>query len=360
MTGYVPIVAREKSHTFEVVLDKSHWVIVFASTHCLDSRAETSDRQDNDIANLLGCFHAGKVLPGNVAVAGAHIEVIWVVEVGENSVCPDGWASEFNDTLVVLAKKTSLLALQSFLRDGSYNVNEDRVTGLGLNCPLAKLNATRVPISPIWTIGISLNANHHAVRIGRHIRGDPISSALQRNRVNVRVDTAASKQNKIAEEIGLLYGQGQGIVGFDDLRNGGVKVPDEVNSDVVGNDFVNKGGMLDGPAGLGLAEHVCKLALRRRVFPGLPDVGRRLRVDIVRELVLELLLERAPVQVVEADLRLWLLVGRVGRVEGLVLLLLLLLLLRLQFCLEFCLLQGLGLCLFGGLLLGYLGWAQPG
>lgn len=93
---------------------------------------------------------------------------------------------------------------------------------------------------------------------------------------------------------------------------------DEVDGDVVGDDLVDKVGVVDGPAGLGLAERLAELALGRGVLPRLPDVGGELCVDVVGKLVLELLLERAGVQLVEGDLLLGLLGRGVGAVEDLV------------------------------------------
>lgn len=95
-------------------------------------------------------------------------------------------------------------------------------------------------------------------------------------------------------------------------------MPDQEHGHVVGDDLVDKGGVVDAPAGLWLAEHLLELALRRRVLPRLPDVRRRLGVDIVGELVLELLRERLQTQLLEGDLHLGLLGEAVGQVEGVV------------------------------------------
>lgn len=117
-------------------------------------------------------------------------------------------------------------------------------------------------------------------------------------------------------------------------------MPDQVDSDVVRDDLVDEGRVVDGPAGLWLAEDVLELALSGRVLPRLPDVCRRLCVDVVGELVLELLSQRLLPQVVVAqlDLRLGLLGRGIGRVE--------------------CLLRLLGLlCILLG---GLLGRIDPG
>ena len=113
---------------------------------------------------------------------------------------------------------------------------------------------------------------------------------------------------------------------------------DEVHGDVVGDDLVDKVGVVNGPARLGLAEGLAELALGRRVLPRLPDVGGELGVDVVGELVLELLLEGPCMQLVEADLLLGLLGRCVWAIEGLVWLVCFL-----------CLVLGLGLGLCGRL-----------
>jgi len=73
-------------------------------------------------------------------------------------------------------------------------------------------------------------------------------------------------------------------------------MPDQVDSDIIGNDLVHKSRMVNGPAGFGLAELLSEFALGRGVLPSLPDVGRELCVDVVGKLVLELLAQRLLVQ----------------------------------------------------------------
>lgn len=94
-------------------------------------------------------------------------------------------------------------------------------------------------------------------------------------------------------------------------------MPDQVYGNVVGDDLVNEGRVVNGPACFSLAEGIAELALRGSIFPSLPNVCGCLGVDIVGELVLELLAERLLRQDIHADLRLWLLWRRFGRVEGL-------------------------------------------
>lgn len=155
--------AREGVRTLKVVLHKCHLVVVFASAHGLDARTEACNRQDNDVADLLWCLHACEVLPCDVSLASAHVEVIGIVKVGKNGVRPDRRASELNYALVVLVEFAQLLALQRLLCNVRYNVDEYWVTGLRLDGPLAELNAARVPGRPVGAIWIGLDANDHAV-----------------------------------------------------------------------------------------------------------------------------------------------------------------------------------------------------
>lgn len=167
------------------MLDKRHWVVFFAGTHCLDTGAEARNGQNNDIADLLGSLHASEVFPGDVALARAHIEELGVVEVAEDGVGPDSRAGELNDALGVVTELASLLAVQSLLRDVGDNVDENRVTGLRLDGPLAELDAAGVPVSPVWAVRVSLNANDHAVRAGSHVLRDPVGGALEGGGVDV-------------------------------------------------------------------------------------------------------------------------------------------------------------------------------
>ena len=145
------------------MLHKSHRVIFLASAHCLDARAEARNGQDDNIANLLRLLHAREVGKSDVATAGAHVEIGRIVEEGENAIGPQPGPSELDYAFVVLGELALSLALQGLLGDVGDHVNEDGVSGLRLDGPLAELDATRVPVSPIRAIRISLDANDHAV-----------------------------------------------------------------------------------------------------------------------------------------------------------------------------------------------------
>jgi hypothetical protein len=181
--------------TFKLMLDESHRVVLFTSTHCLDARAEAGNGQNDDVANFLGGLHAGEILPGDVALACAHIEVFGIVEVCENSIGPYRRAGELDYALVVLGEGAGLLTVERFLGDVRDDIDEHGVARLGLDSPLAELDAARVPLSPVWTVRICLNSNDHAVGVGRHIAGDPIRRALQRGSVNVRVNSSSCEQD---------------------------------------------------------------------------------------------------------------------------------------------------------------------
>lgn len=151
--------------TFESVLDECHRVVVLAGAHGLDTRAKARDWQHDDIANLLGCLHAGEVLPRDVALAGFHVEKVGVVEEAKDGIGPARGTGELDYALVVLGELALSLALECLVGDVRYNVDEDGVTGLGLHGPLTELDAARVPLCPIWAVRVGLNANDHAVAV---------------------------------------------------------------------------------------------------------------------------------------------------------------------------------------------------
>ena len=306
-----------KLRTFEFVLHERHWVVIFASVHLLDARTETRDRQDDDIANLLRGLHACEVLPSDIALASAHVEEIGGVKEIEDNVGPKPRACELNDTLVVLAEFVVRFALESFLSDVCYDVYENRVARFRLNCPLAELNSARVPFSPVWAVWISLDTNNHAIRVAGNIVGNPICSALQCRRVNIRVNAATSEQNQVAEEVGLEYGKRKREVRLENFRDGCIEVSNEVNGDIVSDDLVHERRVVDGPASFSLAEVVRELALLWGVLPRLPDVGWKLCIHIVGKLVFELLPQRALMKLFNGYLCFWLLGWCIWCVESL-------------------------------------------
>lgn len=250
------------------------------------------------------------MFPGDVAFAGAHVEISRVVEEREDAVGPESGPSEFNDAFVILGEAVLGLALQSFLGDIRNHVHKDGVARLGLDSPLAELNTARVPVGPVRAVRVGFNSNHHAIGTGWHIGRYPIHRRLQRSSVNVRVNTASGEQDQVTEEVGLQDWEGEGIVGLDDLRHGCVEVTNKVYSNLVGDDFVDEVWVHDCPACLRLAELLSELAHVWGVLPCLPDVCRELAVDIVGELVLKLLAEWSFAEDIERDLGLGLLCRR--------------------------------------------------
>jgi len=123
-------ISTRLSRTLKVVFDKGHGIVLFASTHGLDSGAEASDGKDDDIADLLGLLHASEMVVRNVALAGAHVEVGGVVEEGENAVGPHARACELNDTLVILCELALGLALERFLSYIGHDIHQDGVARL--------------------------------------------------------------------------------------------------------------------------------------------------------------------------------------------------------------------------------------
>ena len=127
--------------TLEVVFHKGHRVVVFAGAHLSHAGREAGDWQNDNIADLLSGLHAGELLPGDVALAVGHVEVLRVVEVAEDEVGPERRASELDDVLVVVGQLACALADERLLGDVGDNVTQHGVAGLGLDGPLAELDA---------------------------------------------------------------------------------------------------------------------------------------------------------------------------------------------------------------------------
>ena len=201
------------------MLHIGHWVVVLASTHGLNAGAEACDGQDNDITNFLGRLHAGKVFPCNVTLACAHIEVVGVVEVVEDGIGPDSGPGKLDDAFVVFAELARVLAVKCLLGDVCNNINKHGMARLRLNSPLAELDAAGVPLGPVRAIWISLDADDHSVGVRGYVRGYPIRRRLQCRSVDIRVDAATGKEDKVAEKIGFQHRDRESVVGFNDLRN---------------------------------------------------------------------------------------------------------------------------------------------
>lgn len=161
------------------------------------------------------------------------------------------------------------------------------MTGLALDGPLAKLYPTAVPFSPVGTVWISLNTNDETDSLSRNLTGDPLDSTLDCICINVGVDATAGKQDQIAEEVGLEDRKWKSVVGLEDLRNRSIQHANQVDSDVVGDNLVDKSRVLVGPRSLLIFEG--EFGMVRGVFPSLPDIRRKSGLDIVWVGVSELL-----------------------------------------------------------------------
>lgn len=154
--------------------DERHWVVRFLGAHLLHPWAEARNGEDDDIAHLLGSLHAGESLPRDVLPI--HLIIRWVVQITENGIRPDGRAGEFHDAFIKLLflQYTQLLHPECVFGDGGDNVAEDRMAGFGLNGPLAKLNPARIPVMPVGSIGVCLNANDEANGGSGDLRRKPV------------------------------------------------------------------------------------------------------------------------------------------------------------------------------------------
>src|SRR5690606_27693795 len=96
-----------------------------------------------------------------------------------------------------------LLSFQGLHRDVCNDFSEHRMAWLRLNSPLAELDAARIPLGPIWPVWIRLNSNDEANRAGLELRGDPFGCWLQGLSIDVCVDSTASEEDEVSEEVGL-------------------------------------------------------------------------------------------------------------------------------------------------------------
>jgi len=295
-----------EERTFELVLHKRHRAVDILGAHLLHAGAEASDGQDDDVADLLVLLDAGKVHGGDVPRdALLVLEVLGVVEVAEDGVRPDGGARKLDDALVHLGlgEDAGLLHAQRVLGDGRDDIAQHGVAGLGLDGPLAELDAARVPLVPVGPVGVCLDADDEADGGPVEVRGQPVDGGLERDGVDVAVDAAAGEQDQVAEEVGLEDAERQRLVGLLDLGHRGVQVADQVEGGVVGDDLMDETRVQLRPAGLVGAQLLLERAGRRRVLPCLPDVRGELALDVVGELVPQALPQRLAGQFLGGQLR---------------------------------------------------------
>ena len=274
----------ETSHTVKIMLDTRHGVIIFPGTHLTHARTEAGNGKDDDVSDLLDLLHAGEVPPGHIPLAGPHVKVVLIVEIGKHTIRPEGRTGKLDDAIASALERASLLPPQRFFGDGGDDVDQDGMSGLGLDGPLAELDPARVPFRPIRPIWIGLDADHEPIARAGNGVGHPFVRRFQDGGVDITIDAPAGQQDQIAEEVGLEDGKRKGVVGVQHRRDGGVEISHEVHGGIVGDDLVHEGRMLLGPAGLGRPEILGELARGRGDLPRLPDVGRKLGLDVVGEL----------------------------------------------------------------------------
>jgi hypothetical protein len=117
------------------------------------------------------------------------------------------------------------------------------MTGFRDDSPLAKLNAARVPIMPVGTVWIGLNANDKAHLGSVKFVGQPGRGWLESKSVDIAVNSTPGEQNQVSEEIGLHDRERQGIVGFKDIWERSVQVLDQMPLRIIRNYLMRESRM---------------------------------------------------------------------------------------------------------------------
>ena len=274
------------------MFDKSHRVINLTGVHLTDTRTEAGDGQYYHISNLSDILDAGEVGPGDVAEAQLRLKVTAVVEVGKDSVRPPSWTGEFNHAATFDVKRAGLLPVQRLFGDVGDNVDEDGMTGFGLDGPLAELHSSRVPLGPVLPVRVGFDANHQPDGATRDPVGEPFVGGPKCGGVDIAVDATTSEQDKVAEKVGLENGERQSVIGLEHLRHGRVQMAHQRYGGAIGHDLVHEARVLLRPTSLLGAQVLGEAPRSRGVLPGLPDVTGELGLDVVGKLIFQVLLQR--------------------------------------------------------------------
>lgn len=208
------------------MLDKRHRIIVFSTPHRLHPRAKTRNRQHHHITDLLRALHSRKIAPGDIPDA---IKEFLIIEEIKHRVRPHRRPRKLHHLVVADVQRTHLLPPQRLLRDARDDAAQHGVSRLGLDGPLAQLDAPAVPLRPVLAVGgVDFDPDDESDRLVRHGLRDPVERRAQRMRVDVGVDAAPREEDEVAEEVGLEDGEGEGLVSLQDFREGGVEVAQQV------------------------------------------------------------------------------------------------------------------------------------
>src|SRR5579862_8354811 len=104
---------------------------------------------------------------------------------------------------------------------------------LGLNRPLAKLNATRIPLMPVIPIRVSLNTDDETNAREWNSLRNPVDGRLQGSGIDVRINTPSCKQNQVPKEVCFKNRERERLVSFHHLGKGSVEVFYQVYSNLV-------------------------------------------------------------------------------------------------------------------------------
>lgn len=108
---------------------------------------------------------------------------------------------------------------------------------LALDCPLAKLNPSRVPILPVRAIWICFDTDHKTYRVGFEVARKPFRGWFQSSGVDVRIYPSTRKKDKIAEEICFEDIKRESLVRFEDGWYCSVQMPYQMGCNLIRDDL---------------------------------------------------------------------------------------------------------------------------
>jgi hypothetical protein len=184
--------------------------------HVADTGAEASDGKNQNVAHSLVLNLVGEIL-----VRDDRVEAI---EEPKHSVRPSCRSCEFDNGAIHLPlfKQSCISHPHGFLNNESHDVNENRMTGQGLDRPLTELNPTGIPLFPIRSIRVSFDPDDDSNFMTIHAMGYPIFNGFQGCRIDIAIDPAPRKKDEVSKEVRSEYRERQHIEGLWDLWDRGI------------------------------------------------------------------------------------------------------------------------------------------
>jgi hypothetical protein len=152
-------------------------------------------------------------LVGEILVRDDRVEAI---EESKHSVRPSCRSREFDNGPIHLPlfKQPCISHPHGLLNNGSHDVNENRMTGQGLDRPLTELNPAGIPLFPIRSIRVSFDPDDDSNFMTIHALWYPIFNRFQGCRIDVAIDAALCKKDEVSKEVRPEYRERQRIEGL--------------------------------------------------------------------------------------------------------------------------------------------------